>query len=514
VAVENNTHEFLQITGITKRFAAVHALTDVSFSVRKGEIHAILGENGAGKSTLVKILMGEQSPDGGEIRLEGAPIRQFSPAHARGLGIQMVHQELAIFSNMSVAENIFPWNDFRSKMNTVDWKAMNAQARARLASLGLDTVQPDQLMRNLTLDAQQIVEILRCMSANPKVLLLDEPSSGLNDEETARLMTMLKKLRDEGQTILYISHRLKEILDISDRVTVLRDGRHVATLTNDAVLTQDILVNNMVGRDLSGSLYATKKYSQVSGEVLFEVKNLSKKNALNNVSFSMKKGEVLGFFGLEGSGIAKLSRIMYGLDGRDTGEVFFKGEKVPDISPTGMVKRKILYLNGNRKFAGLLLDMPTTENIAMPILRRITRFSFLKLRELQGISEKYIRKFSITIPSVRTKPKALSGGNQQKVMLTVCLAAEPELLIVNDPTRGIDVGAKAEINKLLLEIASQGVGIILFSAELPELMGLADRILVMKKNSISGQLAGTEISENAIMALAASEGGLKMGETA
>jgi ABC-type sugar transport system ATPase subunit len=271
----------------------------------------------------------------------------------------------------------------------------------------------------------------------------------------------------------------------------------------------------MVGHDLSGSLYATKKYSSSAGnEVLFEVKNLSKKNALNNVSFTMKKGEVLGFFGLEGSGIAKLSRIMYGLEGRDTGEIWFKSRKIPAISPSAMIARKILYLNGNRKFAGLLLDMPTTENIAMPILHRITRFSFLKLRELQSLSEKYITKFSITIPSVRTKPKSLSGGNQQKVMLTVCLAAEPELLIVNDPTRGIDVGAKAEINKLLLEIAAQGVGIILFSAELPELMGLADRIVVMKKNSISGELAGEQITENAIMALAASGGGPKMGETA
>jgi ABC-type sugar transport system ATPase subunit len=512
--VETNNHEFLEISGITKRFAAVQALKDVSFSVRKGEIHAILGENGAGKSTLVKILMGEQPPDSGEIHLEGQHIHQFSPAHARSLGIQMVHQELAIFSNMTVAENIFPWNDYRTKTNMVDWKAMNEQARARLESLGLTSVKPEELMRNLPLDAQQIVEILRCMSAEPKVLLLDEPSSGLNDEETARLMAMLKKLRDGGQTILYISHRLKEILDISDRVTVLRDGCQVATLTNDAALTEETLINSMVGRDLSGSLYATKKYSQLSGEVLYEMKNLSKKNALNNASFSMKKGEVLGFFGLEGSGIAKLSRIMYGLEARDTGEVFFKGEKIPDISPTAMVQRKILYLNGNRKNAGLLLDMPTTENIAMPILRRITRFSFLKLRELQGISEKYIRKFSITIPSVRTKPKALSGGNQQKVMLTVCLAAEPEVLIVNDPTRGIDVGAKAEIHKLLLEIASQGVGIILFSTELPELIGLADRILVMKKNSISGELAGTKITENAIMALAASEGGLKVGETA
>jgi ABC-type sugar transport system ATPase subunit len=501
--VETTTHEFLEITGITKRFAAVQALKDVSFSVRKGEIHAILGENGAGKSTLVKILMGEQPPDAGEIRLEGVPVTQYSPAHARGLGIQMVHQELAIFQNMTVAENIFPWSDFRTKTNTVSWKTMNGQARARLESLGLTTVAPGELMRNLPLDAQQIVEILRCMAANPKVLLLDEPSSGLNDEETAHLMTMLKKLRDGGQTILYISHRLKEILDISDRVTVLRDGRHVATLTNDAGLTEETLVNNMVGRDLSGSLYATKQYAQVSGEVLFEVKNLSKKNALEDVSFSMRKGEVLGFFGLEGSGIAKLSRTMYGLEGKDTGEVSYKGKRIPDVTPSAMVDRRILYLNGNRKHAGLLLDVPTTENIAMPILRRITRFSFLRMRELQAISEKYIRKFSIVIPSVRTKPKALSGGNQQKVMLTVCLAAEPELLIVNDPTRGIDVGAKAEIHKLLKEIAGQGVGIILFSAELPELMGLADRILVMKKNAIAGELAGTQITESAIMALAA-----------
>lgn len=498
--------EYLKITGVSKRYGAVQALDNVSFSVRKGEIHAILGENGAGKSTLVKIIMGEAVPDSGEVVLAGSPLRHFTPLYARSRGIQMVHQELAIFENMTVAENIFPWSEFRTGLRTVSWKRLNEEAQKRLDLFGLQSIKPEQLMRNLTLDAQQMVEILRCVSANPSVLLLDEPSSGLNDEETAKLMTLLKRIRDNGDTILYISHRLKEILEIADRVTTLRDGRYISTLTRDSSLTEEILINNMVGRDLSESLYRHKEYRpQLRTENLLEVRDLAKRNALNAASFSLGKGEILGFFGLEGSGTEKLSRIMYGLDSRDGGEIRFKGSPLPEVSPTAMVRRRILYLNNNRKLAGLLLDMPTTDNISMPILHRISRYTFINFRRLQGISEEYIRRFAIAIPTLKTKPRNLSGGNQQKVMLTICLAAEPELLIVNEPTRGIDVGAKAEIHKLLLEIAGRGVGIIIFSSELPELMGLADRIIVMRRKRIAGELSGVQIGENAIMALAAAE---------
>ena len=513
--MDKDGNGYINITGISKRYGVVQALNDISFSVQKGEIHAILGENGAGKSTLVKVIMGETAPDEGEIILEGEVMKQYSPLYARSRGIQMVHQELAVFENMTVAENIYPWNEFRTRARTVNWKKLNEEAQKQLDLFGLKNIKPDQLMRDLTLDAQQMVEILRCMSANPKVLLLDEPTSGLNDEETKKLIETLKQLRNHGQTILYISHRLKEILDISDRVTTLRDGNYISTLPNDAQLTEEKLINNMVGRDLSSSLYSQKRYDSLStGTVLFEVKGLSKKNAINDVSFSMKKGEVLGFFGLEGSGSDKLSRIMYGLEGRDEGEVLFKGTPVRPLNPSTMLEKRVLYLNTNRKLAGLLLDMPTTDNIAMPILKKISNFMFMNTRRLQEISEEYIRKFSIAIPTVKTRPRDLSGVNQQKVMLTICLAAEPELLIVNEPTRGIDVGAKAEIHKLLLEFAEKGVGVIIFSSELPELLGLADRVLVMKKRMIAGELEGTEIAENSIMTLAAAETGDTRSETA
>ena len=510
-----STEGFLKIKGISKRFGAVKALDDVSFQVRRGEIHAILGENGAGKSTLVKIIMGENSPDLGEIELEGVTIKIFSPLHARSCGIQMVHQELALFENMTVAENIFPWVQFRTRLNTVKWKKLNEEARKRLVSFGLESLDPKQPLRDLTFGAQQMTEILRCLSAEPKILLLDEPTSGLNDEEVTRLMSTLKKLRDNGETILYISHKLKEILDIADRVTIMRDGRYIVTLDNDEKLTEHMLIDSMVGRDLSSSLYSHKTIRSLGGnETLFEARHLAKKNGIRDISFQVRRGEILGLYGLEGSGTDSLSRVIFGLEERSGGEILFKGKRMDDISPEAMIANKIMYLNNNRKLAGLLLDMPTTENIAMPILRDISRFSFIGYKKLQDISETYVRKFSITIPSLRTKPRNLSGGNQQKVMLAICLAAKPELLIVNEPTRGIDVGAKAEIHKLLLSIAEQGVSIIAFTSELPELMGLSDRVLVMKKMEIAGELTGEGITESAIMTLAAKGDDHPIGGTA
>ena len=495
--------EYLKINHITKAYGVVKALTDVSFSIRQGEIHTILGENGAGKSTLVKIIMGEETPDFGTIELDGEQVKTYTPSAAQAMGVRMVHQELAVFENMTVAENIYPSHSFL-KGGRIDYKALYAETAKQLEKFGLRTVKPEEQMGGVTLAGQQMIEIIRCIAANPKVIILDEPTSGLNDEEADRLMEILERLKAEGMTIIYISHRLKEIMKISDRVTIMRDGQYVTTLINDENMTENDLINNMVGRDLN--LYSIKDPADVihSDEVIFEVKNLAKAHALNPSDLKLHKGEILGIFGLEGSGVTKLSRMMYGLERRDSGEIYIHGEKQKKGDPHSMVEKRVMYLNNNRKVAGLLLDMPVTDNVSLPIMGKVSnKLGFINNRELKRISTEYIKKFAIVLPSLSTKPRKLSGGNQQKVMMSACLAPEPEVVIVNEPTRGIDVGAKAEIHKFLLEIAKKGVGVIVFSSELPELMRLSDRIKVMRENSIVGEVECTEFTEQTIMRYAA-----------
>ena len=498
-----STQEFLNISGITKTYGVVKALSDVSFSIRKGEIHTILGENGAGKSTLVKIITGEETPDAGSIVLDGQTIKTYSPSAAHALGIRMVHQELAVFENMTVAENVYP--DFKEKKGGfLDRKKLNEKAQEQLNLFGLKTIRPSAPMASVTLGGQQMVEILRCIAAQPKVLILDEPTSGLNDSEADLLMGILRQLKEEGLTILYISHRLNEIMQISDRVTIMRDGQYVTTLDNGPELTEADLINNMVGRDLSSSLYGIKQSTQRSEEVLLEVQGLQKKGALNPADLKLYKGEVVGVFGLEGSGVAKLSRMMYGLERKEGGNVLVRDQVVKPLTPRAMTDRKVMYLNNNRKVAGLLLDMPVTDNVSLPILKKVSgRGGMIHFKQLREISTEFIQKFSIALPSLTTRPRNLSGGNQQKVMLSACLAPEPEIVIVNEPTRGIDVGAKAEIHSFLLDLSANGVGILVFSSEMPELMKLCDRILVMRSNSIVGEVPSSEFSEQTIMRYAA-----------
>ncbi|MDD3796298.1 MAG: sugar ABC transporter ATP-binding protein [Lachnospiraceae bacterium] len=494
--------EYLKINGITKSYGVVKALTNVSMTIKKGEIHTILGENGAGKSTLVKIIMGEETPDAGSIILDDEQIRTYTPSAAQAMGIRMVHQELAVFENMTVAENIFPSHSFK-KNGRIDYKELHQETQKQLEAFGMKTVKPEEQMAGVTLAGQQMLEIIRCIVANPKVIILDEPTSGLNDEEADRLMEILERLKADGMTIIYISHRLKEIMKISDRVTILRDGQYVTTLINDEKLTENDLINNMVGRDLH--LYSLKNPEDVikNEEVVFEVRNLSKLHALKPSELKLHRGEILGIFGLEGSGVTKLSRMMYGLERRDSGEIFVKGEKVNRITPKNMVDRHVMYLNNNRKVAGLLLDMPVTDNVSLPILGKVSnKLGFINNKELRRISTEYIKKFAIALPSLSTKPRKLSGGNQQKVMMSACLAPEPEVVIVNEPTRGIDVGAKEEIHKFLLEIAKNGVGVIVFSSELPELMRLSDRIKIMRDNAIAGEVECHEFTEQTIMKFA------------
>jgi len=496
--------DFIRIQGISKYYDIVEALNDVSFGIKKGEVHSLLGENGAGKSTLVKIIMGEEVPDSGKLVIDEQEIKSYSPENSYSLGISMVHQELAIFENLTVAENIFPSRFFTNQVGAIDWKKLKKRAEESIEIFDID-LEPFQSMDSLTLAQQQMVEILRCISDNQQIILLDEPTSGLNNVETEKLMGIIDQLRSQGITFIYISHRINEVLEISDRITILRDGKYIRTFINDENLTEDDLVNAMVGRELSGSLYTKKEFLDASANpALFEVKGLEKKNALQPVDFVLREGEIVGFFGLEGSGLNTVSRMIYGLEGKDAGEISYKGKPIRTTSPQEMIKRRILYLNNNRKQAGLLLNSSTADNMLLPRMDDLSVLSILKNKAIADFTEKYIRLFSIVVPSIFEKPRRLSGGNQQKLMFSMCSGADPELMIVNEPTRGIDVGAKNEMHKFILNASKQGTGFIIFSSDLPELMGLCDRIYIMNNRAIIGSLQGNEINEEALLALACS----------
>ena len=494
--------DFIQMHEITKSYGIVEALNNVSFGITKGKVHTLLGENGAGKSTLVKIIMGEETPDSGKLLIKGQEITNFSPENSYHMGISMVHQELAIFENLTVAENIFPSRYFTNQVGAIDWRTLKQRAEDSINIFDID-LEPFQKMDSLTMAQQQMVEILRCISDNQQIILLDEPTSGLNNFETEKLMIIIDQLRTKGITFIYISHRINEVLEISDKITILRDGRYIRTFINDENLTEDDLVNSMVGHELSGSLYTKKKFVDASANpVLFKVEGLEKKNALDPIGFELQEGEIIGFFGLEGSGLNKVSRMIYGLEGRDSGEITFKNEKLTRVSPQDMIRKKILYLNNNRKQAGLLLNSGVADNMMLPRMDDLSVMTILMNGAIADFAEKYIKLFSIVLPSIYEKPRNLSGGNQQKLMFSMCTGAEPELMIVNEPTRGIDVGAKSEIHKFILKASDQGTGFIIFSSDLPELIGLCDRIYIMKNKSIVGDLQGDAINEESILALA------------
>jgi len=492
----------LLLEGISKSYGAVKALKAVSFSVNRGEIHAILGENGAGKSTLVKIIKGETRPDSGRLVFEGNEIKVADPLYANSIGITMVHQELTVFDELTVAENIYPNNVFRTKLGLIDRQRLRQQSDEQLALFKLQ-INPSEKVANLPLAEQRIVEILRAIALKRKLIILDEPTAGLNESETRILISLVQKLRDEGITIIYISHRIAEVLEISDRITILRDGNYISTQPAAGVSTAE-LIRLMVGREVD-LLYTKKAQAEgkKSGDCLLELEQVGKKGFVQGINLKLNREEILGIFGLQGSGVEKLSQILYGLDSYASGVVRMKGRVLRGRNAETMLKQGVIYLNANRKRAGLFLDMSTAENMACPRLKKLSMNNILKKKEMFRYASDFIRKFDIIIPSPRTKPKNLSGGNQQKLMFSVCLGTEPDCVILNEPTRGIDIGAKAEIHRFILELPRNRTGVVLFSSELPELISLCDRIVVMRNNAIVGELQGDDIKEETIMSLAA-----------
>jgi ABC-type sugar transport system ATPase subunit len=489
---------FVVFKNITKRFPGVLALDDVSFQIERGACHALIGENGAGKSTLGKILAGVYVADSGEILLDGQTILAPNPLAARKLGIAMVHQELAFCPNLSVAENLCLGN-LPNHAGWLDRGQMRRQARAMLDEIEakLDVDMPISL---LSTGQEQMVQIAAALGTSAQVIVMDEPTSSLSVRESEHLFTLLAKLKRRGITVIYVSHRLEEIFRLCDSITVLRDGRHVAT-EKISETNPDRLVQQMVGREVRQ--YTSQHLQRPLGEELFRVENLSSPGKFGNISFKVAAGEILGFAGLVGAGRSEVAQAIFGLDPAATGQVFVRGKELPLGSVTAALRAGIGLLPEDRKRLGLVLSMNCRENTSLAVLRRLSVAGFVKRRQERTLVQRYVERLRVKTPGLDAPIAGLSGGNQQKIALAKWLARECAILFVDEPTRGVDVGAKAEIHHLLDELACQGLALIVISSELPEVMNLSRRIIVMRQGAIAGELPRAEFSQPALLRLMA-----------
>jgi ribose transport system ATP-binding protein len=492
--------ELVRMTGIDKHFPGVHALKSVQFELTGGEVHALMGENGAGKSTLMKVMSGIYQPDGGSIAVGGKTVTINGPRAAQDLGIGIIHQELALMNDLTVAQNIFIGREPRLRFGRLDEAALNAQAEAIFAAMNV-RIDPRAEVRSLSVAKQQMVEIAKALSFKSSVLIMDEPTAALNDVETNELFTIIRQLKAEGVGVVYISHKMDEIKRISDRVTVMRDGAYIGTVqAKDTPI--NTIISMMVGRELEAVHVEIPDLSHAP--MALEVKNLNRGRLVRNVSFSLKQGEILGFAGLMGAGRTEVARAIFGADKRESGEILVHGKPVRINTPKDAVAAGIGYLSEDRKHFGLALGLDLRDNIAMASLPRFgNRFGVIDDAELGGTAESYIKTLSIRTPSARQEVRLLSGGNQQKVVIAKWLLRDCDILIFDEPTRGIDVGAKAEIYKLLQSLAAEGKAVIVISAELPEVLRLSHRIAVMCEGRLTGILpGGPDTSQEDIMHLA------------
>jgi len=490
----------LEAKGITKQFPGTLALDNVQLELQAGEIHAVIGENGAGKSTLMKILSGVYTADAGEIFFQGQPVTLRSPQDAIALGIAVVHQELSVIPALTVAENIYPGRLPTNRLGMVKYGELFENARRDLARLNV-AVDPRAEVSTLSVANQQLVEITKALSMQCKVLILDEPTSALTENEAATLFDLLRRLAAEGVGILYISHKLSEIFALSHRITVLRDGRYIGTRITAETTPADV-IRMMVGRELT-DMYPEK--SAERGPVLLEVRDLRLPGQTQGCSFSLHRGEVLGFAGLIGSGRSELMRALFGADEKEGGEVFLEGRRITINSPQDAIDLGLAYLPEDRKAGGLFLDMALKANIAAASLPQVTARGFVVPAREMALAREYIGRLNISTYGPEQEVRRLSGGNQQKTLVAKWLAIKPRILIVDEPTRGIDVGAKREIHHLLRQLAREGVGVIMVSSELPEVLGMSDRVLVMHEGAIVAELAAGEATEERIMMYASGQ---------
>lgn len=484
----------LTLKNITKEFPGVKALDDVTINIERGTIHGLVGENGAGKSTLIKVLAGIYQPNKGEIILDGKPCRFNSPIEARRAGISVVHQEIKLAEPLSVAENMFLGN-VQLKNGLVDWKGMRRRAREIVEDLGMD-IDINAQVSSLTVAKKQIVEIMHAINNNSRILIMDEPSAVLTDRELEVMFRIVKQLRDEGITIIYISHRLDEIFGLCSNVSVLRDGRHIDTIPVASVDRQG-LINMMVGREM-GQEYP-KEVGNVGGTIL-EVKNLSR-GILQDISFEVKSGEVFGISGLVGAGRTELARAILGIDKPESGEVYVRGKKVHYRTFADAIRDGLGLIPEDRKLQGLVQIMSVKRNTTLVNMKRVLRAGVISSSLEEKLSKEYANKLHVVTPSMETEVQYLSGGNQQKVVIAKWLFQNSEILFLDEPTRGIDVGAKAEIYRLINRMAKEGKTIIMISSEMPELLGMCDRIMVMHEGHKMGELNAAEATQEKIMAL-------------
>jgi ribose transport system ATP-binding protein len=490
--------DLARMEAIDKRFPGVHALRAVDFDLRAGEVHALMGENGAGKSTLMKCLSGVYQPDGGRILIDGREAKLSSPRAAQDLGIGIIHQELALMKDLNVAQNIWIGREPRLSFGRLDERKLNADAAAIFAGMHV-SMDPTAPVAGLSIARQQMVEIAKALSYRSRILIMDEPTAALNDAEIAELFAIIAKLRAEGVGIVYISHKMDEIKRIADRVTVMRDGAYVGTV-EAAETPISRIITMMVGRELAEESVVVPDLS--GAEVALEVRGIRRGRELRDVSFGVKRGEILGFAGLMGAGRTEVARAIFGADPRDGGEILVHGRPVDIRSPEDAVRAGIGYLSEDRKHFGLALGMDVRANVAMASLSRYTdRLGRIDEARLGEIAKGYIESLRIRTPSDRQEVRLLSGGNQQKVVIAKWLLRDCDILIFDEPTRGIDVGAKSEIYRLLNELAAQGRAIIVISSELPEILRLSHRIAVMCEGRLTGFLPA-EASQEDIMTLA------------
>jgi len=484
----------VELHGIHKSFAGFPALKDVSFDVRAGEVHALLGENGAGKSTLIRIISGVHAPDRGEVRIGGEVVGLSSPRDARRRGIATVYQELLLFPELSVAENIFLGKAPRTRWGRIDWAAMRAKARALLEELDSRDLDVEAKVGGLSVASRQRVEIAKALSQDPRVLVMDEPTTSLAEGDVSRLMAIVRRLRERGVGIVYVSHRLREIFALADRVTVLRDGACIGTRPI-AEVTEAALISMMVGRSID-QLFP--KVDAPRGRTLLELRNLSYRRAVRDVSLTVREGEILGIAGLVGSGRTELALTIFGITPATSGEILVDGKPVVIDGPRVARDLGIAYIPEDRGLQGLIRAQTLRENVSLPVLDRISWATIVDRRGEERRAREAITGLGIRARGTEQIARQLSGGNQQKVVVAKWLGTEPRILIMDEPTRGIDVGAKAEIHALMGKLAQQGLGIVMISSELPEVLGMADRVLVMSGGRIVAAFERAEATPDAV----------------
>ncbi|MCR8657796.1 sugar ABC transporter ATP-binding protein [Paenibacillus endoradicis] len=494
----------LKLDDVSKTFPGVKALSNVSFTLRKGEVHALMGENGAGKSTLIKVLTGVYSMDTGKVQLNGKEIEAKSPQDAQSLGISTVYQEINLCSNLSVAENLYIGR-LPKRRGSIDWKTMNADSERLLKrlNLNLDVKQP---LSDFSVAIQQMVAIARAVDMSSGVLILDEPTSSLDNQEVQQLFTVMRKLRDEGMGIVFVTHFLDQVYDITDRITILRNGTLVGEYET-STLSKNSLVSHMIGREWKEEDEHRKKEATHTSEVVMSTKSLSREGSIKPVSLSVKKGEVVGLAGLLGSGRSEFANLIFGIDQSDSGVLTIGSETMQSMNPKKAIRKGIGFCPEDRKIAGIVGELTIRENIVLALQAKKGIFNYIPLKKQQEIAQKFIDLLRIKTPSMEQRIDNLSGGNQQKVILARWLATEPNLLILDEPTRGIDIGSRGEIRRLILDLAKSGLSILIISSELQEMIECADRIVVLRDRMQVGEISGEHMNETSIMKMIAEGGG-------